>query len=64
MKNIPFDIIQDIEKLHSIIRGCDEALSANLENWERKEYLAARAAAVSDLEQRETGIKNLFAFEK
>jgi hypothetical protein len=64
MKNIPFDIIEDIEKLRSIIRGCDEALSANLETWERKEFLATRDAAISDLEKRQSGIKNLFPFEK
>lgn len=55
----PPEIADDLETLRATIRGCDEALAADLETWERKEYQQVREKAVTDLASREAAIATL-----
>lgn len=56
---ISSEIAADLETLRATIRGCDEALAADLEAWERKEYQQVREKAVTDLASREAAIASL-----
>jgi hypothetical protein len=61
MKTIPSEILEDLETLRATIRGCDVALAANLETWERKEYRQVREEAMANLTAREAAIATLLA---
>jgi len=56
MKCIPSHITEDLELIRATIRGCDQALAANLETWERGEFRSARESAVANLTARESAI--------
>jgi hypothetical protein len=56
MKTIPIEIQERIENLQATIRGCNEALAANLEAWERKEFKAVLEEAAAELTQKHMAI--------
>jgi len=58
-KPLPFYIEYDFEKLRATIRGCDEALSADLEPWERKEFQEARDSTADNLAGRIAALESL-----
>ncbi len=51
---------EELVSLNGQLNYVNEALEANLENWERKEYEQVKSELILDIENLENHIKNIF----